>query len=278
MQFLKIFLNWLDRIVRPIAIGQLPLFLTIAQAAFWLSGLFNPAVPQRMTLVWNLVLQGEVWRIFTFMFVAPAGNPIFAIFYFYLLYMMGNFLEQTWGTVRFCAFMYVGLLLTIVASVLVPSAPFIGSYMYATIFLAFATFNPNFTFLIMFVLPVKVKYLAWLQAAGYLWMFFEGISTGNWSVSLMILAALGNYLLYFADYLASRGLGLHRRLKWQAKVQKDRRAPKHVCVVCGITSNDDRNMDFRYCSKCAGTPAYCEKHLKDHEHIVEATSADTVDT
>ena len=270
MQFLKKFLNSLDRVVRPIAIGQLPLYLTLAQAAFYLSGLFNPNVATRMALVWTLVLQGEIWRVLTFMFVAPVGHPIWALIYFYLFYMMGNFLEQTWGTVRFCSFMYVGLLLTLVGSMLVPNAPFIGTYMYASIFLAFATFNPNFTFMIMFILPVKVKYLAWLQAAGYLWMFFEG----PLSVSLMVLAALGNYVLYFADILVNRGTGFHRRLKWQAKVQKGRHAPKHTCIVCGITSNDDRNMDFRYCSKCAGTPAYCEEHLRDHEHLVEETSAD----
>jgi len=257
------FLRFLGRIVRPISIQGLPLLLVAAQAFFWLGGQFNPAMNEQLVLTWDKVLAGEVWRIFSFVLVAPAGHPLFAIFYFYILYMMGNFLEQTWGTVRFCSFVYLGLFLNVLAGLAVRDAPISGTYMYSTIFLAFATFNPNFTFMIMFVLPVKVKYLAWLQAAGFLLMIFGG----PLSVSLMVVVALGNYVLFFADMLINRGTGFHRRMKWQAKVKESKKKPVHTCIACGIDSNTDRNMDFRYCSQCTDTPAYCEQHLRDHEHI-----------
>lgn len=246
------------------------MIMVAAQAAVWLSAQFNPAMNSGLVLIWDLVLEGQVWRLFTFMLISPAGHPFFAIFYFYILYMMGNFLEQSWGTTRFCSFVYLGLVLNILAGLIVRDAPISGSYMYATLFLAFATLNPNFTFMIMFILPVKVKYLAWLQAAGYVLMFLAG----PLSVSLMVLAALGNYLLFFADALRNRGTGFHRQMKWKAKNARTQKKPVHTCVVCGIDSNVDRNMDFRYCTKCAGTPAYCEQHLPDHEHIAAAASAE----
>lgn len=261
------FLRPLDRIVRPIAIPNLPILLVAFQGFVYLGCLANPLFAERLLLNWNLVFQGEVWRLFTFMLVAPVGRPIFAIFYFYILYMMANYLEMAWGSVRFCAFVYLGLFLLMMAGLIVRDEFISGNYLYATIFLAFATLNPDFSFLIMFILPVKVKYLAWLQAAGYLLMF----TIGGIGEKLMVAAALGNYLLFFGEALVNRGSGFHRRLDRQSKVAKAMNKPRHVCVVCGVDSNTDRNISFRYCSKCAGTPAYCDVHLANHEHIKEET-------
>ena len=151
-------INRLDRIVAPIAVPNLTIVLVVAQAVVYIAGMSNPLLTEKLLLNWDLVFKGEVWRLFSFMLVAPAGHPIFAIFYFYILYMMGNFLESAWGSVRFCSFVYLGLFLLVVAGLFSRSAMISGNYLYATIFLAFATMNPNFSFLIMFILPVKVKY------------------------------------------------------------------------------------------------------------------------
>lgn len=255
----------LDRIVAPIAVANLPILLVVAQAVVYMACLSNPLLTEKLLLNCDLVFQGEIWRLFTFMLVAPAGHPIFAIFYFYILYMMGNFLESTWGAVRFCSFVYLGLFLLVVAGLFSRSEMISGNYLYATIFLAFATLNPNFSFLIMFVLPVKVKYLAWIQAAFYLLTF----TFGPWAAKLMVAAALGNYLIFFSDQLIGQGTGFHRRLTNQTQGTRTLSKPRHVCVVCGIDSNTDRDMDFRYCSRCEGDHAYCEEHLRNHVHVVE---------
>ncbi len=42
----------------------------------------------------------------------------------------------------------------------------------------------------------------------------------------------------------------------------------HRCTVCGITDRTDPQMDFRYCSKCAGNYGYCMTHLHSHDHVV----------
>ena len=261
LRLIEILLRYLDRIVRPIATPGLPFLLVAVQAICWIGCQFDPNLTGRLVLIWDDVFAGEFWRLFTFALIAPAGHPLFAIFYFYILYMMGNFLEQAWGSVRFCSFIYLGLLLNALAGLAVPSAPISGMYMYSTIFLAFATLNPNFSFLIMFVLPVQVKYLAWLQVAGFLLMCLSG----PWTVTLMILAALGNYLLFFANTLMNRGTSFHRQLSRKAMTARSRR-PMHQCAVCGIDSETNRTMQFRYCSKCSNAAAYCEEHLRNHEH------------
>ncbi len=41
----------------------------------------------------------------------------------------------------------------------------------------------------------------------------------------------------------------------------------HKCAVCGRTELDDPDLEFRYCSKCAGNREYCSDHLYTHVHV-----------
>ena len=43
--------------------------------------------------------------------------------------------------------------------------------------------------------------------------------------------------------------------------------PIHRCAVCGRTEQDDPDLEFRYCSKCAGNHEYCSDHLYTHVHV-----------
>ena len=45
------------------------------------------------------------------------------------------------------------------------------------------------------------------------------------------------------------------------------RNPIHRCAVCGRTEQDDPDLEFRYCSKCAGNHEYCSDHLYTHVHV-----------
>jgi ribosomal protein S27AE len=262
VEFTVKFLDRLDRIVAPIAIPNPTVVLVVSQLVFWLASLLKPQLAESAVLVWNQVLAGEVWRLVTFLLIAPTGFPLLAIFYFYILYMMGMYLEQVWGVVRFNAFLYLGTALTVMGSVLVPDAPLTGLFLQATLFLAFATFNPDFQFLLFFILPMKIKYLAWLQAAMYLLTFIFG----DLAAKILVFTSIGNYLIFFGRELFTRGRGFHRRLTWQTKQAADVSKPRHVCSTCGLDSKMAPRMDFRYCSKCNGEHAYCKDHLYDHVH------------
>ncbi len=57
----------------------------------------GPQMLEKLELVPDTVMQGEVWRVVTFVFVPPVDNLIFALFFWYLFYLMGTALEHSWA-------------------------------------------------------------------------------------------------------------------------------------------------------------------------------------
>jgi hypothetical protein len=259
------FLDRLDRIVRPIAVPNLTAVIIAGQALMLLAGKADPQLLSRATLVWDNVLAGEVWRLITFLFIPPSTNVLFLLFILYIFYLMGTSLEQYWGMLRYNTFLWLGTILTIAAAGVVHDSPVTGGFLEGTVFLAFATYNPNFELRLFFVLPIQIKWLAYLQAIGYAAAFLFG----SMSVRLMVLASIGNYLVFFGPSVFQKVSNYRRRVKWDSRQYNPGKTARHTCVICGIDSNTDPDMDFRYCSKCAGQRAYCEQHLRNHEHVVE---------
>ena len=262
------YLDRIDRVFRPVTLTNLTNILVFGQAAMWLYQFADPGLPLKIALVWAKVLQGEVWRLITFAFVPPGNGmfPVLTLFYFYIFHMIGNAIERMWGDTRYTAYLGIGIVLTILASIVNPDMVVTGLFLELTVFLAFAAIAPNYEFLIMFVLPVKVKYLAALQVGFYLLLI--ALSPG-WS-RLVPLAAISNYFLFFAPRLRDRWIGSKRKMNAAAarranEALADR--PRHVCEVCKIDSRTHPKMQFRYCSRCGGQHAYCEAHLHDHPHV-----------
>jgi hypothetical protein len=229
---------------------------------------------KRLLLVPDLVLQGEWWRMLTFVAVPSVSGesllgPIWAFFAWYIFYLMGTSLERYWGTLRYNLYLLVGYIATVAASFVSPHDYATNFYFLESVFLAFAFLFPEFEFLIFFILPVKVKWLALLQwiIYGYL------LLTGDWMIRVLVVAAISNFLLFFWRDILERLSHGRRRMSQQAKhyaAARTQPAYRHRCTVCGVTDKSNPEEDFRYCSKCAGQYAYCSKHLKDHEHVVEA--------
>jgi len=120
----------------------------------------RPDVLRLISLNPRAVLSGEVWRVFTFLF-APVGpldmwGLIFTGFWLLLLYTMGTSLEAQWGSLRFDLFFFTGALGTVAIGFLF--GPVTGKYVAEALLLAFAVEFPDYEIL-LFILPVKVKYL-----------------------------------------------------------------------------------------------------------------------
>jgi hypothetical protein len=223
---------------------------------------------ENLQLVPERVLNGEVWRLVTFLFYPPVTNPIFAFFFWYLFYFMGNTLESNWGTFRYNLYLAVGYFATVAAAFLAPEFPANNGFLYGTVFLAFAYLYPDFTFYIFFLLPVKVKWLALLAWIGYGWAFIEG----PWSNRFSVLAAVLNFLLFFGVDIWQRMRYAHRRHKHQFKTRAGKTKVTHECRVCGISSAMAPKTAFRYCSQCAGQQCYCPDHIRSHEHVLAVGS------
>ena len=45
---------------------------------------------------------------------------------------------------------------------------------------------------------------------------------------------------------------------------------RHRCAICGRTDAEYPDLEFRFCSKCAGSFEFCEDHIRNHRHVTEA--------
>jgi hypothetical protein len=267
------------------AIPNLTLLLIAGQAMLYVAALLPQGVNlNRLTLDPARVLQGEVWRLGTFMLIPPPMPVIFAMFYFLLLNMFGTTLEQQWGTFRYNMFLLVGCIANIIAAFvasawlggvaqaanMIPEgAPAFASFaapnefLYSSIFLAFARLYPDYILNLFFILPIRIRWLALLMWLTYGYMFVRSA----WPVRLMVVATVLNYLLFFGKEHWRDFKSGQRRRSFRASAAGATAAPKHVCRVCGLSSDDSPKTLFRYCSKCAGQACYCPDHIRGHEHV-----------
>ncbi len=204
-------MNWLDKVERKMrwfAVPNLMMLLSGLMLAVFLLEIALPeeAVSQYLWLDWNAVRAGQLWRVLSFLILPPAASPFFLLFSLYFFCLMGNGLESQWGTSKFTLFYTVGALGTIIGSLFTSFAT--NQYLNLSLFLAFAAIYPNYTVMVFFILPVKVKYLALLDVLLYLYLFFQI----GWPERVALLLSLANVLLFFSpdifrhirDYFAYR--------------------------------------------------------------------------
>lgn len=298
------FLNKLERKYGKYAIPDLIKYVIILYCAGAALGMLNEGIYYRyLCLDFHAIFRGQVWRLFTYL-LEPYGFDsgmgfVMSILFFAiqinLFFLFGRSLEQAWGTFRFNLYFVSGYLLNILAALILYLSPFHVTpycagfqYIYWSMFFAFALLNPDMQFLIWFVIPVKVKWLAVLDAVymvyevvvnmsygiRYLMIGQTGIGAQGISAAIAIVVALGNFLIYFfatRNYQKVSPKEIHRRQKFKKQMREgQRRNPqgtRHRCAVCGRTELDDEKLDFRYCSKCDGNYEYCSDHLFNHQHV-----------
>jgi hypothetical protein len=272
-------LERLEKRLQRFAVPNVTAALVAGQVAVYVLTYFSPHANQRgleaqpdtlflskLTLVPDLVLAGEVWRVVTFLFVPPITNLVFAFFFWYLFYLMGTVLERTWGTFHYNIYLLVGYAATVAVSFLTPAAAATNGFVEASVFLAFAHLYPDFVLRLFFLLPVKIKWLALLTWIGYFW----AVATGDWRIRASVLASVSNFLLFFGRDIVARLRNSRRRMVFQAATVRGSKKRVHCCATCGITSEERRDLDFRYCTQCVGAPCYCPDHIRNHDHVTGA--------
>lgn len=251
------------------AISNLTTYLIFAQVAMYLLLMGRNQVVDRLLFYPNLFLAGEVWRILTVLIIPPLSNPLFAFFFWYLFYLMGNALESTWGAFRYNVYLLVGYVATVAVAFVTPDLPAQNGFLYGSVFLAFAYLFPDFELAIFFILPVKIKWLALIT-----WLFYAvRLVGGDWAERLAVVAAVLNFLLFFTGEILGRARAGHRRAVYEAQEAAQRERPFHECRVCGLTEKIDPKAEFRYCSQCAGSCCYCMEHLRNHEHVQPSSAS-----
>ncbi len=261
-------LNNLEKKFGKFAIRNLMMHIIILTMAVFL---FSKLMPQyniesKLTLIPYFVLSGEIWRLITYIFIPQTTSIFWIIFILYFYYMIGANLEHEWGSFKFNVYYLIGMLGTTL-SAFITGAPATAFYLNMSLFLAFAYIFPNFQILLFFFFPVKIKYLAWLDAFLLVFWFL----TGSINTKLSIIAAIANFLLFFGKdilyYLKHRRKSYYHKKNFSSKIPI--KSFYHKCTVCGITEKDNTEMEFRYCSKCNGDHEFCMDHLNNHAHIVK---------
>jgi hypothetical protein len=254
-------LDRLDRKFSRFAIPNVTIVLIIGQAVFFILNYIKVLPLDKVTLIGSKVLEGEFWRLITFLFIPIPTDIFFAAFVWYLYYLYGSALESTWGAFKYNVYIILSYILTVSIAFIIPDQVLTNGYLYGTIFLAFAFLYPDFVLYIFFVLPVKIKWLSIIVWIGYAFVLIFG----NWINRILLLVSLGNYLLFFAgDIIMLIKYGRRRMAGEIGKIKKSNE-PFHKCYTCGITDKDDPKMQFRYCSDCKELTCYCIDHINNHE-------------
>lgn len=223
------------------------------------------------------ILHGQVWRLLTYILLPTDGNILLLAVSLYLYYFIGKAIESRWGTFRFNLFYFSGVIIMDLAALLLGVNAH-SSALNLSLLLAFATMFPENRVLLMFIIPIKMKWLAWFYFAVTIYGFF----VYPLFYSLYTLAALLNYFLFFGsdilhilpDFMQPRVRTFTKKQKpnpnwanqYKAKASQQP-AYHHKCTVCGRTDVSNPELEFRYCSRCSGYHCYCMDHINDHTHI-----------
>lgn len=269
------FLNKLERKFGRYAIKNLSMYLIIlyvAGAVVSICGNKMDFYSNFLALNPYMILQGQVWRLFTFLIATPTDNVIFLVFVLLCYYHICRELEYLWGDFRFNLYIFTGIIGIILASFALyffTKSPYLcvdTYYLNMSLFLAYAACFPEARFYIYGIIPVKAKWLGIIDGL-YLVVCFL---LGGMATKTMIAVSLMNFLLFFfgtRNYHKYSPKQVKRRNHYIKEVRTSTSAARHRCHVCGRTELDDPNLDFRYCSKCEGNYEYCSDHLYTHTHV-----------
>ncbi|PKM57290.1 MAG: hypothetical protein CVU98_06855 [Firmicutes bacterium HGW-Firmicutes-3] len=280
-------MKWLDRLEKKYhkyAIPNLIQYVVGGMAMVFIFGLINPSILDFLSFSPKLVMEGQIWRVFTFIFLPRTKSLLWIIFSLLFFLFAGRTIEQYWGAFRFNVYYLVGTLGTIVAGIIVEALyggmiaiPLTNYYLNMTMLFALAAIIPNFEVRIYFILPVKMKYIGYIFGGLLLWEFLSGPLPQK----IIIFASVLNFILFFGPSLINKSKQTYRKQQYR---QANKPTPKakptakqgeviqvafHCCEVCNKTEVDDPSLEFRYCSKCEGRHEYCTEHILSHTHITE---------
>ncbi len=196
--------------IRPVAIRDLMKYIVISMGAvFVLDFVFAGQVSRMLAFNKTALFSGQIWRIISFIFIPVNSSMLFILFSLYFYWLIGQALESEWGTARFNLFYLLGIIGTLVAGLITGFAT--NHYLNMSLFLAFAILFPNLELRLFFVLPVKVKWLAWLDLAYLAWQLI----VVSWPARIALVVSLANIALFFGQDFSDMLKNMQRRRQWR---------------------------------------------------------------
>jgi membrane associated rhomboid family serine protease len=268
------------------------LYIVVISAAVYVIDMMDTTGTLMFMLAFSpaRILRGEVWRLVTWLFCPLNNNLLFTALMLYFYYFIGGALEREWGVAKFTIFYCFGAVLNIIYGVLIwligssngvifpgDIVWIVPNYLNLSMFFAFAVLFPDYTIRLFFFIPIKIKWLALINAALFLYSIIDGIIAGSLVMALLPLVALLNFVIicgydlkkYLRPKMARKSARVVNFRAASKKAQREYETNKyrHKCAVCGKTDTDSPNLEFRYCSRCEGYHCFCIEHINNHVHF-----------
>ncbi len=270
---------------RHLGIPNLMLYISLGSAVVYLMSEISGNYMLYNLLFFDreLILQGQIWRLFTYPLTYRIGNFLLMAVSLMCYYSLGRAMENIWGTLRFNLFYFTGVVLMDVYCMIFGGSASV-TYLNLSLFLSYATLFPDAGFLLFFIIPVK----AWIFALVDLAVVVLDLFTLPFPYNFFSVISLANYFLFFGkdvrniipmSWRANASRLFRKKPAQKAKVipfnagsyeasTASAKAPyNHRCTVCGRTDVSHPDLEFRYCSRCKGYYCYCEEHISNHSHI-----------
>ena len=282
------FIDNLERNFGRFGIPNLTIYMIVCYVIGYALMIVNPGILNWLSLEPAYILRGQVWRLVTWVLYPPSTSGVlwFAIAVLFFYYPIGTSLERTIGTFKYTLYILSGVIFTILGAfilyfllggnVLVGNV-FSTYYISLSTFLAYAMCYPDMQVLLMFIIPVKMKWMAIFYVVIVVYEMIQYIMAGAWYLVIPIVASLLNFIIFYfgtKDFSRYNPKEVHRRNEFRRAMEPQGRmksgsgsVTKHKCAICGRTELDDPNLEFRFCSRCNGNYEYCQDHLFTHTHV-----------
>ena len=281
------FMTKLERKYGKFSISNLTMILIICFIVGYLIQIFQPDAMYIINLNPEKIMQGQVWRLITWILMPPSSmNLLLVIISLMFYFHVGQTLENTWGDFRYTLYILSGIIFTDIgvvltyimlklcglaeyASMYAAVSDVSTYYLCMSMFLAYAFMFPDLRVMLYMIIPIKVKWLGYLDIVYLLYAIITYGLIGYYPGMVTIIMSVLNFIIfYFLLKGKNRISTAHRKRKkaYKREVRETQILTRHKCAICGQTEEDNPDLEFRYCSRCNGNYEYCQNHLFTHEH------------
>ena len=178
----------LRRLMNRIAIPNLMYYICFTQGLVYVADLLTQnQISSAIYFYRPLILQGQVWRVLTFLAEPINPHPIWIIFSIIFYISIWRTVEAAWGADKLTHYILLNWLLIVVCGFITGSAA--NYFMFMSLVMVWGTVAPRDRVNLYMVLPIEAKYLA--IAYGIILIIF--LIMGNFSVIPTIIT----YMVFF---------------------------------------------------------------------------------
>lgn len=203
----------IKRLFRNVEIQNLMTYVSFTMAAIFVGNMMTDGqIVSFLSFDRSLILEGQVWRIITFLLLPQTGSVFWIFFSVMFYYYTGRLVEEQWGSHNLTMYFLTGAVLLIATGFITGYAD--SSYLYFSLFLVYAYFNPRNQLRIMFLIPIEVRWVALVDIVFMLVDFFKAfafyimpLSAMKWlalGMQLSVLSAFGTFAIFFGGAYIAR--------------------------------------------------------------------------